>query len=255
MSAWLNLLKYFVIKDIKAKYAGSGLGLLWTAIIPLFQIFMYWLVFSTIMKSRPYGNANIPYTYFLLSSFFFWLAFSEGLIRSSSVILENAEIVKKVSFPNIVLPVAVTLSSYVMNMIGFLLFLSVFTVAVGFHATFFWVLPVLLLQIIFSLGLGMIVASLLPYVRDLAQILSYVVQALFFLSPIIYSLETVPPRFRVIFFLNPITYFTSSYQKLILSGESPPLAYLAAITLIASFFFAGGVLMFRKLNEGFSDVL
>ena len=156
MSTWINLVKYFLIKDIKSRYAGSGLGMFWTFLMPLIQILLFWFVFSAIMKARPYANTQMPYIYFLLSSFFFWLAFSEGLIRASSVIIENAEMVKKVSFPNIVLPVTVTLSSYIHHMVGFVLFLAAYFISASVSPAIVLVIPILLLQIFFSLGLGLL---------------------------------------------------------------------------------------------------
>jgi ABC-type polysaccharide/polyol phosphate export permease len=255
MNNKLNLIYYFLKKDIKAKYAGSGLGVLWTVLMPIIQILLFWFVFSGIMKARPYANSEMPYIYFLLSSFFFWLAFSEGLIRASSVILENADMVKKVAFPNIVLPITVTLSSYIHHMVGFLLFITVYSITISFSPTIILILPVLFLQLLFSLGLGMLFSALLPYVRDLGQILGHVIQGVFFLSPIIYSIEAVPEKLRVIFYLNPITYFASSYHKIVLLKEPPPLTYMALIFLLSTVTFMSGLYMFRKLRSGFADVL
>lgn len=255
MNNKLNLLYYFLRKDIKARYAGSGLGLLWTILMPVIQILLFWFVFSTVMRARPYAGSQIPYIYFLLSSFFFWLAFSEGLIRASSVIVENAEMVKKVAFPNIVLPITVTLSSYIHHMVGFLLFIIVYSVTTSFSPVIILILPVLFLQLLFSLGLGMIFSALLPYIRDLGQILGHIMQGVFFLSPIIYSIESVPEKLRIIFYLNPITYFASSYHRIILFKEIPPLPHIVLICSISAVAFIGGFYIFRKLRKGFADVL
>lgn len=255
MNNKLNLIYYFLKKDIKAKYAGSGLGVLWTVLMPIIQILLFWFVFSGIMKARPYANSEMPYIYFLLSSFFFWLAFSEGLLRASSVIIENADMVKKVAFPNIVLPITVTLSSYIHHIVGFLLFIIVYSFTTSFSPMIILILPVLFLQLLFSLGLGMLFSALLPYIRDLGQILGHVMQGVFFLSPIIYNIESVPEKFRMIFYLNPITYFASSYHKILLLKEPPPLTYMALIFLLSTVTFISGLYMFKKLRSGFADVL
>ena len=227
----------------------------WSFFIPLIQIFLFWFVFSTIMKARPYANTQVPYIYFLLSSFFFWLAFSEGVIKASYTIIGNADMVKKVSFPNIVLPIAATLSSYIHHMVGFLLFLIAFFIATSVSPTIGLIIPILFLQILFSLGLSMFFAALLPYIRDIEQILGSVMQGLFFLSPIIYSLESIPDKFRILFYFNPLTYFASSYHKIILSREFPPVAYLGVMVLFSVGTFLGGFYTFRKLKDGFADVL
>ncbi|MBI5849111.1 MAG: ABC transporter permease [Nitrospirae bacterium] len=251
----LHLLIYFLRKDLKAKYAGSALGVIWTFLMPVIQILLLWLVFSTIMKARPYGNMQMPYIYFLLSSYFFWLAFLEGTMRAANSIIENSEIVKKISFPNIILPITAALSSYLPHILGFILFIVVYGIETSFSPILLLVMPVLLFQVIFSLGVGMILASLMPYVRDLGQLLGQALQGIFFLSPIIYSIEAVPEKLKIIFYLNPITYFVVSYQKIILLGEVPSFSYLSAIACLSLSCFIGGYFLFHKLKEGFSDVL
>ncbi len=251
----LNLLIYFLKKDIKARYAGSGLGLLWTIFTPLVQIVLFWFVFSGIMKARPYANTQMPYLYFLLSSFFFWLAFSEGIFRASNAIIDNSEIVKKISFPNILLPLTVTTSSYLLNSIGFLFFIIAYATTTTLSPIIVLVIPVLFFQFLFSLGLGMFLAALLPYIRDIGQILGYIMQGLFFLSPIIYSMESVPEKLRIIFYFNPFTYFASSYHSIILFREPPPLLYMCAIFFLSTTSFIAGFYAFKKLKDGFADVL
>lgn len=251
----LNLLKYFIIKDMKTRYAGSVFGILWTFFMPVIQILLFWMVFSTIMRSRPYADTPMPYVYFLLSSYFFWLAFSEGLMRAASSILENAEIVKKVSFPNIILPVAVTLSSYIPNLIGFVLFMVVYYYMNPFSPMIVLVLPVLFLQLLFSVGAGLILSVLLPYVRDTGQILGQFLMGMFFLSPIIYSLEAVPEKLSMIFYFNPMTYFVNSYHRIILFREFPTLHSVGIMVAVSVASLVLGVLVFNRLKEGFSDVL
>lgn len=251
----LHLLLYFLKKDIKAKYAGSGLGMLWTILMPIVQILLFWFVFSTIMRARPYADTQIPYIHFLLSSFFFWLAFSEGISRSATSIIDNAEMVKKVAFPNIILPVTVTISSYLHHMIGFLIFILVFSITTSFSPVILLVIPVLFLQLLFSLGLGMLLSSLLPYIRDIGQILSSVIQGMFFLSPIIYSLEAVPEQLRIIFYFNPMTYFATSYHQIILLKSMPSMTYISVILILSGATFFCGFYTFKKLRNGFPDVL
>lgn len=251
----LNLLMYFLKKDIKTRYAGSGLGLLWTIFTPLVQIVLFWFVFSGIMKARPYANTQMPYIYFLLSSFFFWLAFSDGITRSSNIIIENAEIVKKISFPNIILPVTVTITSYLLNVIGFLFFMIAYATTTTFSPIIVLVIPVLFFQLLFSLGLGMFLAALLPYIRDLGQIIGHILQGMFFVSPILYSIDSVSEKLRIIFYFNPFTYFVSSYHKIFLLKEIPSLFFLGIIFCISITSFFGGFYTFKKLRDGFADVL
>jgi ABC-type polysaccharide/polyol phosphate export permease len=255
MSNWINLVKYFLLKDIKSRYAGSGLGVFWTFILPVFQILLYWFVFSTIMKVRPSLNTQIPYIYFLLSTYFFWLALSESIVRSGTVIIENAEIVKKVYLPNIVLPLSVTLSSYLHNMIGVIIFILVFTASGLSHPYLFLIAPVLFLQLLFSVGIGMVTAAVVPYVRDLQLVMGYVIQGMFFLSPVIYSLNAIPERFRGLAYLNPVTVYIESYHTIIFEKNFPGVWYIVGMVSISCLSLFLGITVFNKLKEGFADIL
>lgn len=255
MSNWINLVKYFLIKDIKARYAGSGLGILWAIILPVFQILLYWFVFSAVMRIRPYASSDIPYVYYLLSTFFFWLAISEGIARSGTILIENAELVKKVSFPNIVLPLSVTLSGYLHNIVGVILAIAIFAFSGILHVHLLLIVPVLALQIAFSIGSGMLMAAVVPYMRDIQQLIGYVLQGMFFLSPIIYTLDAIPERFRSLAFLNPITVYIESYHKIIFEKQLPDPLYILGMVFVSAFFLFLGFKVFQKLSEGFADIL
>jgi ABC-type polysaccharide/polyol phosphate export permease len=255
MKAKLKLLLYFLVRDIKMKYAGSALGIVWSFILPLLQILLFWFVFGGILKARPYATTHVPYIAFLLSSFFFWLAFSEGVVRASYTIVENSELVKKVNFPNVILPFSVICSTYLHHMIGFVIFFLLYVITYSISPQFLLIIPVLFLQLIFSLGLGMIFSAILPYIRDLSQIIGYLTQALFFLSPIIYSVEAMPEKLRFVIFFNPFTFFVTSYHKIILFRSPPQLLHIAAMVCLALVSFICGFYIFRKLKNGFADVL
>ncbi len=255
MTNWVNLVKYFLIKDIKSRYAGSGLGIFWAVMMPVFQILLYWFVFSTVMRVRPHSNAQIPYVLFLLSTYFFWLAISESISRSGMTIIENADLVKKVPFPIIILPISITLSSHLQSMVGVIFFIFAFTLSGFSHLSLFLILPVLILQLIFSMGMGMLLAAVIPYMRDLQQIIGYVLQGMFFLSPILYGLESIPESVRGLAYLNPVTLYIESYHKIILEGALPGVWFFGAMALCSGFFLFLGIKVFMKLNEGFADIL
>ncbi|MFI5294182.1 MAG: ABC transporter permease [Thermodesulfovibrionales bacterium] len=255
MTNWVNLVKYFLIKDIKSRYAGSGLGIFWTVMMPVFQILLYWFVFSTVMRVKPHSNAQIPYVFFLLSTYFFWLAISESIARSGTIILENAELVKKVPFPIIILPISITLSSHVQSMVGVILFILAFTFSGLSHLSLFLIVPVLILQLLFSMGVGMLLAAIIPYMRDLQQVIGYVLQGMFFLSPILYSLDAIPERVRGLTYLNPVTLYIESYHKIIFEGTLPGPWHMGAMAFCSGLFLFLGIKVFMKLNEGFADIL
>jgi len=252
----INLLYYLLKKEIKSLYIGSALGMLWIILRPLLIIAVFWLVFSEIMKVRPYaGKVNVPYIVFMLSTIFFWFGFQEGIMRASTSVIDKGEIIKKVYMPIEVFPVVSVLSSYFNHIIGSVIFF--FVMAVLYSPSVMWVLviPVIVLQILFSLGFGFLLSSLAVYVRDIPQIMNIIMQGLFFLTPIVYPVDNVPEKVRFLFYLNPMTYFVKTYQDLIIFRVFPH--YLNIMLLfvfsIATFFI--GLKVFRKLKEGFADVL
>ncbi|MCI4626127.1 MAG: ABC transporter permease [Candidatus Magnetoovum sp. WYHC-5] len=255
MKQKLRLFYYLLRKDIKAKYAGSGFGVLWVILVPLIQILLFWFVFSAILRSRPYPTFQLPYVYFLLSAFFFWLAFSESLLRCSNVIIENGEVVKKIAFPVILLPITATVSTYIQHLLGFVIFMIVYTSTVSFDLLYLIVIPIVCFQLMLSIGLGLMVSALTPYIRDVSMFIGQAMQGVFFLSPVIYSLEAIPKEFQPLFYLNPLTYFAEAYHSVLLLKKPPVINFVVFIMVVSPIMLFLGYLVFKRLKEGFTDVL
>jgi ABC-type polysaccharide/polyol phosphate export permease len=136
-----------------------------------------------------------------------------------------------------------------------MLFITVYSFATSFSPVILLVIFIILLQLLFSVGMGMLFSALLPYVRDLGQVLSQVLAGLFFLSPIIYSMEAVHGKIKILFQFNPLTYFIVSYHKIILLREIPDFFDISVIVLLTAGALACGFYAFNRLKEGFPDVL
>ncbi|MBF0567121.1 MAG: ABC transporter permease [Nitrospirae bacterium] len=255
MLSSLGVLFYFIKKDFKSKYVGSFLGVVWAVLVPVTQIVIFWFVFDEILKSRPYATTNVPYIYFLLSTILMWIGFSESITRASFSVLEHCDMIKKVSFPNVYLPIAYTVSNYVQPLLGFFVFLVFYSVATGFSPAFLLTIPVIGLQMIFTMGVAMVLSAIMPYVRDTVYLIGNAMQGLFFLSPIMYSLEKIPAKYRVLFYINPFAYFASAYHDIVLIRTVPKVSVLIILLLITGLSFAGGLYVFTKLKDGFSDIL
>jgi len=253
-----KLLPPLLLRDIKERYAGSALGVFWTFLQPLLFILLYWLIFSQIMKVRiKTDTGEIPFLAFLLSGLLPWLALQEGVVRGASSIVEKRHILKKVIFPAELFPLASVISAFIHHGIGIIIFLVVY---------FFWrgtvspmqlfaIAGLLSLQIVLASGLSLLFSSLSVYLRDITQILGIVFQILFYVSPILYPITSVPEGFKIVILLNPFTTLTESYHNVILYGRYPePLSmlYLFVLTIGAAYI---GIYMFRKLKGGFADVL
>ena len=153
------------------------------------------------------------------------------------------------------MPVVSVLSSYFNHMVGALIFLSV--IAFLYNPSVLWLLliPLIGLQILFSTGLGFLLSALSVYVRDLPQIINIVLQGLFFLTPIVYPIETVPEKVRFLFYLNPLTYFIMMYQNILIYRTLPSAVNIFAVIVLTMTTLLIGFKVFRKLKEGFADIL
>ncbi|MCG2720928.1 MAG: ABC transporter permease [Thermodesulfovibrionales bacterium] len=253
-----KLLPPLVVRDIKEKYAGSSIGVFWTFIQPLLVILLFWLVFSKIMKIRiPAGTGDFPYLPFLLSGLLPWFALSDGITRGASSIVDRAYIIKKVYFPPELLTVSVVISSLIHHGVGFLIFLTAYFIITGsismLQITFLIIL--LGVQFLLTVGLALILASLVVYIRDILQILGVVLQALFYLSTILYPISAVPETLRKIIVVNPFTALIEGYHQVILYGKAPELFHLISLGVAVAVSLFAGRMLFRRLKQGFADVL
>lgn len=247
MIKYRELIWALALKDLKIRYKRSVLGFLWALLNPAFLMIVLTVVFSTIL------SWNIPhYAVFLLSVLLPWTFFSQSLSYAAECIVGNGDLIKKVAVPKIVFPVAAVVS----NMINFLLSiipLALIVVALGhpFHWTWIY-LPVPLLALtIFTLGATFLFASVNVYYRDVSHILQILLQILFYLTPIIFSVEFFPEKYRWIFKLNPLVYFMNGFRLSVYYGQLPRLSSVAASFACAFISLAIGLAVFRRHQNNF----
>ena len=252
----INLLIQFIRRDIYSQYAGSIAGLLWTIITPLSQLLVYSFLFTVIFKIRlsRFETGTESFMVFFLSGLLAWTAFFDALIRSGSVIIQNANLVSKVAFPVELLPLSTVVSSFLLAGSGWILFLLWLT-AKGL-ASFYWLLlpiPVLFF-FLFTLGLAWILSAISVYLRDTQQILNVVLNIWFYFTPILYPLSMVPQSMRWAIKLNPIYYFIELIRDILFKHTISMLAFWISFFLSLILFLIGFI-CFRKLRNGFADIL
>ncbi len=247
-----------LIRDLRERYAGSVLGSLWSVLNPIFLILIYWIVFSKFLRIRiPAGRFEIPFLPYLLTGILPWLLFAEGLTRGASAIVDRGSIIKKVFIPTALFPLSVvfaTFFNYLVGIVAFLIGLFVWKGNIDFiHIVSFF--SILGLQLIFTSGLALALASLTVYVRDLTQIIGLAIQILFYLTTILYPIAAVPEQYRSYILFNPLTLFIEAYHDLLLYERMPGLGNLCILLVISTGSLWAGFILFRKLQPGFSDVL
>jgi lipopolysaccharide transport system permease protein len=252
----LFLLRELVKRDFQGRYAGSLLGFAWSFMQPLWLLGLFTFVFSTVLhiKVDDASNPGGHFSAYLFSGLLPWFAVQEGVLRSSTSITDNSMLVKKLRFPAEILVVAVVLAALLHEAIAAVVFLVVLA-ALG---DFTWGgLPVLLvalpLQVLLTLGLGLLLGAVQVFFRDTAQVLTMLFAGWFYLTPIVYSLSSVPPELQPWIELNPLTPLVMLYRQAFLTGQLRLVPGTGNLALISAVLLCAGFWLFRRLKVAFVD--
>jgi ABC-type polysaccharide/polyol phosphate export permease len=252
-----SLIRNFVIRDLRARYIGSFMGVLWSVIHPIVLLVSYTFVFHIIFGLKPLpdtGTTSFPL--FLFCSILPWLFFQETLQRSSTIIIENANLVTKTLFPSEILPLIVLLSGFVNHLIGFAILLVIIFFTLGKVSLFILLIPVyFFLLMLFTLGISWFVSSLNVFVRDVSQVLSVILIFWFWFTPIFYSIDRLPTRLLFLVHFNPLAHVVVGYRDCLLRMRTPDLRILAVFAITSLAVFTAGGIFFRKTKRDFVDIL
>jgi len=252
-----GLIRNFVVRDLKARYVGSFMGFFWSVIHPIVLLVSYTFVFSVIFKLGPLpGSGTTSFPLFLFCSILPWLFFQDSLQRSSTVIIDNANLITKTIFPSEILPLTVILAGLVNHVIGFAILMVILGFTLGKISLYILMVPVyFFLLMLFTLGLSWLVSSLNVFVRDVSQVLTVILTFWFWFTPIFYSAERFPRRLLFLVRLNPLAHIVTGYRDCILAMRMPDLKILGMLALTCILVFIAGGLFFRQTKREFVDVL
>ena len=237
-----------VKREFASRYRNSMLGASWLVLQPLAQILVYTLIFANVMRTRMAGvDSTFGYSIYLCAGVLTWGLFTEIVGRCQNMFIDNANLLKKLSFPRIALPVTVVLSACAGFAIIFGLFTGFLVISGNFPGlVYFWLIPVLLVQLIFAVGLGMNLGVLNVFFRDVGQLFMIVLQFWFWLTPVVYPLSTLPAWAQKLVLLNPMTPITLAYQGILVHGIAPSWHRIAAVLVLGLLLCWSGLLLFRK---------
>lgn len=223
----------------------------WAVLQPLSLVVLYWFVF-TFMIPRSVGAENDRYIYFLIAGLIPWLGINEGVVRSTTSIVENAPMVRKLSFRSELLVVVPNASALIFEIVAFALFL-IFLLVRGAPLRTVWVLPLALaVQFCLQVGFGWFLAAVYVFFRDLTQIIGFVLSIIFYLSPILYP---VAGRFERVFFWNPMTPLLGLFRSAVLSAALPGAGSIVFLLAVALTSFGGGLFFFRRAQPTLVDLI
>lgn len=246
-----QLLKSNVRKEIRGKYKGSFLGVLWSFVNPLLMTLVYAIVFPFLLRgSQPH------YTTFIVIAILPWNWFTATISQGTSTILANGGIIKKVYFPRAILPISIVTSglvNFIISCLIILLFL-IFS-GIGFSPYILLLPLIVILQYILQLGIILITGSINVYIRDLEYIINFFIQMLFYATPVLYSMSMFPKKIQWLLRLNPMTTIIESYRDIFFYKQAPNFEMLGYVFVISVVILLVGSLVFKKLEKGFAEEL
>jgi len=249
------LIQSLVARELKARYRGSTLGLLWSFVNPLLLLSIYTFVFTTVMPGARSAGIE-PYSLFLFSGILPWTWFSSSLLESSTSLIAGGNLIRKVLFPAEVLPIVSVLAGLVHFCLGLPILAGFFVyyrvpVPVG---DLVWFPLIVFEQLLLTLGLALFVSALTVHFRDLRDLLANLLTLAFFLTPILYPLAQAPDWARRFLNLNPFTTLAVAYQEvLVIPGPYPGVPRLLVFGLVCVVVFAFGYFIFDRLRDTLAE--
>lgn len=243
----------FTWRDLKVRYKQTIIGILWAILQPFLLMVVFSIFFGQLAKVPSDG---VPYPIFVFTGLLFWNYFSISLTNASNSLVENENIIKKIYFPRLILPLSPTITPLVDFGIAFSILLSMMLYYhVPLSITGFLMLPVLLVIAFFTAsGAGILLATVNVRYRDIRYALPFFIQTLLFITPVIYPTTIVPDRFHWILALNPMTGVIETARTVFITGKSIDFGLLAIAAAIGFCLFGVGVVYFRSSERQFADL-
>lgn len=257
--AWLY--RGFIVgsmrREFQSRYRNSLLGAAWTVLQPLSMVVIYTVVFSQVMGNRlPGASSTYAYGIFVCAGLLAWGYFSEIVGRGLGIFIDNANLIKKLNFPKICLPLIAVLNSSVNFAIIFGLFTAFLVVTGNFPgAPFVALVPLLAIEIAFAIGLGVILGVLNVFFRDVGHLFGILLQFWFWFTPIVYPLDVLPPWARQLVAWNPMTGLMVGFQQVLAYGRWPEWRTVLPVAVLALALCALGVRLFASRSGEMVDEL
>lgn len=246
-----ELLKTNVKKDIRGKYKASFLGVLWSFVNPLLSVLVYAIVFPYIMRVQTEN-----YLVFLITAIIPYNWFTTVISQSSGVFVYNSNIIKKVYFPREIMPISMVTSglvNFLISCIIILLFVIFGGVGLSWHLAF---LPLIaILEYIFSLALAFLISAFNVYIRDVEYIVNFILQMLFYITPILYTADMFNGPIKWIFTINPMAHIINAYRDIFYFHTIPALNNLLIVGVVSLILLIISYKIFKKLEKGFAEEL
>lgn len=248
-----ELIYYLVMREIQGVYRQTALGMSWIFIRPIINVFLLTVVFSGLVQVP---SDNMPYPLFSLAALIPWGYFSNAVMRTSRSLVDNTQVISKVYFPRMVLPLAAAISGLVdlgASLLVFLVALVIYRMPLRWEML--WLPVLLLVSMVFALAAGLWLATLSVKYRDVSFAINFLLQALMYASPVIYSVSLVPQPLQFAYQLNPMTGVIQGFRWCLLgSGQAPGAMFFLSVGIIILGLISGAY-VFRRTERTIVDIL
>jgi len=237
-------------RDLKSRYKGSALGFLWSFLNPLLQLIVYSFVFKIVMRAT-----YEKYYLFLFVALVPWLFFMTSVTGGTSCIWSQKDLVNKIYFPREVLPIAYVTCQLVNMLLSFVvIFAVILFTRHGINPAAFMYLPIIILiEYILALGIAFFVSSITVFLRDVEYIMGIAMMAWQFMSPVMYGIDLIPEKYRMIYQLNPMTPILMAYRDIFYYKQPPQLCTLIQAAVLGIVVLGIGFFVFQRLKRHFSE--
>ncbi len=253
--------RHFILGSIRnelaTRFARSRLGAAWMILHPLAQVAIYALILSAVLSTKLPGIDNqYAYAIYLMAGMLGWALFAEVFGRCLTVFIDNGNLIKKLAFPRMSLPLIVTGSALMNNLLLFVAILVVFGLLGHLPPlALLWMPLLILVSLGLALGLGLSLGIINVFMRDLGQVIPILLQFWFWLTPVVYTTTMLPESYRDLFLFNPMTGIVMGYQSILVYGKAPELNVLLYPTLLAISSLALALFLYRRAGEDMADML
>lgn len=247
----------FAARDFKERYIGMGLGQLWFILHPIIMIAIYSILFSELMKLK--GNVyDNPYSYsiYVVSGILAWMSFSTVINRQHNIFTARAGFIKKINVPVYTYQLSIIITEFLVFSISMFLGM-IFLLIVGYPVsiTFLWLFPIMILQVIFAFGFGVILSLFSPFIKDLKVVVPIAIQLWFWLTPIIYMKDTIESKYPWILVYNPFYQYVHLYQDIFVYSKAPTVDSIITITMISLTTIIVAGYLYKKMVSTIKDII
>jgi lipopolysaccharide transport system permease protein len=248
-----ELLFFFAWRDIKVRYRQTVMGALWAIIQPFFTMVIFSLFFGRLANIPSDG---VPYPVFSFTALVPWTFFANALNQASNSLVTNANMIKKIYFPRLALPIATVLAGVVDLVLAFIVLLGImFYYGIVPTMNIVWLPLFTLLALVTSIGVSLWLAAMNVQFRDVRYTIPFLTQAWLFATPIAYPSSLLPEPWRTLYGLNPMAGVVEGFRWALLGTDTAPGKIIIVSTLVALILFISGTFYFRRMEQSFADVL